>query len=32
LNAGNSGSELDFLNSLKGNSIEQTVEWGFWKN
>ena len=32
LDAGNSGSELDFLNSLKGNSIEQTVEWGFWKN
>ena len=32
LNVGNSGSELDFLNSLKGDSIEQTIEWGFWKN
>lgn len=32
LNAGNSGTELDFLNSLKNNSAEQTAEWGFWKN
>jgi hypothetical protein len=32
LNAGNSGSEQDFLDSLKGGSGTQTVtNWDFWK-
>lgn len=32
LNVGNSGTELDFLKSLKGDSGTQNTEWGFWKN
>ena len=29
---GNSGEISDFLNSLKGESVEQTTNWDFWKN
>lgn len=32
LNVGNSGTELDFLKSLKGDPGTQNTEWGFWKN
>lgn len=31
LDNGNSGTEIDFLNSLKGGSAEQFAEWDFWK-
>jgi hypothetical protein len=31
LNNGNQGTETDFLNSLKGSSTTQTLNWNFWK-